>query len=128
MFCFLFVDEDWGIWEVIESIGVIEVEVGEDDGGYTFERDLFCFKLAVDLVIAVDGEFVLRGAIPISEQAFAFEVIFVVDFGAFAGVDEEYAFGVFDGHNPDGEPFGEAGVDDGVDGGEWGFPTRVAEF
>jgi hypothetical protein len=89
VFCFLFVDEDRGIGEVVESVGVIEVEVGEDDGCYVFERDLFCFELAVDLVIAVEGEFLLRGAIPIGEGAFVFEVVFVVDLGAFAGVDEE---------------------------------------
>jgi hypothetical protein len=29
---------------------------------------------------------------------------------------------------PDGEPFGEVGVDDRVDGSEWVFPAGVAEF
>ncbi len=87
MFCFLFVDEDRCIGEVVESGGVIEVEVGEDDGGWLLFWE--GFELAIDLVVAVDGEFVLGGAIPSGEWAFVFEVVFVGDFGAFAGVDKE---------------------------------------
>lgn len=43
----------------------------------------------------------------------------VVDVRADTGVDEEGAFGVLDDGDPDGEPFGEFSVEDGIGEGEF---------
>ena len=107
---------------------MVEMQVREDHRGDFFDGNLQVLQLAVDLLVAGYVEFELSSHEPVHEEARGAEVAFVVDFGAFAGVDEEDAFGVFDGQDPDGEPFGEVGVEEGVDGGGEAFEAGGAEF
>lgn len=128
MLPFLAVEVYGGCREMIEAVRVVKMQVGEDHCGDFFDRNLQVLQLAVDLLLAGYVEFELSSHEPACEEARGAEVAGLFDFGAFAGVDEEDAFGVFDDHDPDGEPFGEVGVEEGVDGGGEAFEAGGAEF
>lgn len=117
-----------GCREMTEAVRMVEMQVGEDHCGDFVDRNLEVLQLTVDLLVAGDVEFELSSHEPAHEEARGAEVAGLFDVSAFAGVDEEDAFGVFDGQDPDGEPFGEVGIDDGVDGGGEAFEAGGAEF
>lgn len=84
--------EDGGLWKMGETAGVVEMPVGQEDGFDLLGLDINGGELAVDLLVAGDIEFVEDVMVPGG------------DVGADAGVDEEDAFGVVDGEDPDGLP------------------------
>jgi hypothetical protein len=104
---------DGGLREVAEAAGVIEVPMGEDDGFYLAGFDVYVGELAVDLLVAVEIEFV-------EDVVVAWGYV-----DADAGVDQEEAFRVVDYQDPDGFPFvGQAACDPA--GGEEMEADRVA--
>jgi len=103
---------------MIEAVGVIEVEVGEDDGGDLSDGDLECSQLAVDLLVAGDREFELGVVEPGGEQTIGAKIAGAGDGCAFAGVDEEDAIGVLDDEGPDRQPGGESSIEDEIRDGE----------
>lgn len=120
-------DIDRGRGKMIKTVGVVEVEMGEDDGGDAVYGEVERCQLTVDLLVAGDREFELGAYKPTGKAAGGFEPCRVGGFRAFASVDDEGAFGVLDDHYPDGQPVGETAVEDAVDKGEGAFETGVHE-
>jgi len=79
-----------------EAVRVIEMKVGQDDGCDVLDGDVEGGKLAVDLLVAGDGEFELGAIEPGRDEAIRAKVSGAGDGGAFTGVDDKDPFGVFD--------------------------------
>src|ERR1700755_591244 len=120
VFPFLFVEKNGDVWELLETTDVVEVEMGEDDGG---GGKVFGGELERETFFGFYFEFELGANVSVDEGATGFEITGVHDGGVEAGVDQEGAFGVFDNGHADGEPFGEGGIEDGVQDREFVMET-----
>ena len=87
---------------MIKTVGVVEVEMGEDDGGDLVGRQVERGQLAIDLLVAGDRESELGADKPTGKASSGFEPGRVGGFRAFAGVNNKGPFGVLDDHYPDG--------------------------
>jgi len=119
---FLPVKENRDILKVGQAADMIEVEMGEEDG---IRGQLVIGELLMDLFVGADVEPEL--GVKIAPDEGAGEVVGVIDPGAEAGIYEEDPFGVLDNGDPDGQPFGEAGVEDRVEEREPVMEPGLAE-
>jgi len=114
-FPFFSIEKDGGLGEMAETAGVIEVQVGEDDGFYRRDRDVEFYQLLIDAIVGSYAKPELGSHVSCYCEARGFEITRAADGGVEAGVDDKGAIGVFDDQYPDGDPLREAAVKDGVE-------------
>ena len=106
---------------------MVKVQVSEDDRFDGCYRDVECGELPVDSFVGAYREFKLSSEVPVGEEALGFEITGLRDDCTHTGVDDENPFGMLDDHRPDRQPFGEMGVEDGIDDREAVFQAGFAK-